>query len=483
MTSKNNLSRREFIQQGFGAAGAAIALSSVPSPISLGLRANSATPPNIVIINADDLGYGDLSCYGSKAIKTPNLDRMADNGVRFTDFYACSSVCTPSRFGLLTGRYPKRAGINFLFFPKKWAQVALRAVSVVGMADGDGAVNDVDGIPADEVTIAESFKKAGYQTALIGKWHLGNYLKSPEFHPTEHGFDHFYGVPYSNSNKLLPLSRGKEIIEENIQGEDQGKLTGLYTREAVRYIESAKERPFFCYISYSFPHRPHFASDKFKGHSEAGRYGDTVEELDWSVGEVLDCLQRNHLDRQTLVIFTSDNGPWYNGSPGTLRGRKGQSYEGGMRVPMIASWAGKINPGSICREPAMNIDFFPTCLSLAGLKKPTDRVIDGRDISGLLLGGRQESPHDTLYFYHHDKLEGIRHGQWKFYPKIHPYVYPVPIEKIREWSWGGPWLYNLDLDPGENYNLRDSHPEVVKNLTEIIEKRQTEMEENPRGML
>jgi arylsulfatase A len=483
MTRKNKLSRREFIQRGFGAAGATIALNSIPSPIALGLQAKSTTRPNIIIINADDLGYGDLSCYGSEAIKTPNLDKMADNGVRFTDFYACSAVCTPSRFGLLTGRYPQRAGINFLFFPKKWAQVAVRAASMAGMADGDGAVNDVDGIPADETTIAESLKKAGYRTALIGKWHLGNYLKSPEHHPTEHGFDHFYGVPYSNSNKLLPLSRGKEIIEENIQGEEQGKLTGLYTSEAVRFIEGAKDRPFFCYFSHTFPHRPHFASANFKGQSEAGRYGDAVEEVDWSVGEIMDCLERNHLLRQTLVVFTSDNGPWYNGSPGNLRGRKGQSYEGGTRVPMIASWAGQISPGTVCREPAMNIDFLPTCLSLAGLKMPTDRIIDGRDISGLLLGRRKKTPHETLYFYHHDKLEGIRHGKWKFYPKIHPYVYPVPIETIREWSWGGPWLYNLELDPGESYNLRAKHPEIVNELTAIMEQRNREMEINLKGLI
>ena len=439
------------------------------------------TLPNIIIINADDMGYGDLSCYGSQSIKTPNIDRLAENGVRFTDFYACASVCTPSRFGLLTGRYPRRVGINYLFFPKKWAQRAVRLASVGGMADGDDISNEVEGIPQDEITIAEALKNVGYHTALIGKWHLGNYLEESAHHPLEHGFDYFFGVPYSNSNKLFPLHRGREQIEENIQGEAQGKLTGLYTKEAIRYIESSKDKPFFCYFAHTFPHRPHFASSAFKNRSEGGRYGDTVEEVDWSVGEILKCLEKNNLDKNTLVFFTSDNGPWYNGSPGILRGRKGQSYDGGMRVPMIASWPGHIKTGTICRQPAMNIDLLPTCLSVAKASLPTDRIIDGQDISNLLVNPSGESPDRTFYFYHHENLEGIRHGKWKFYPDISTYVYPVPLKKIYDWSGGGPWLYNLELDPGESYNLRDKYPEKIAELTQIMDNWNRQIETNPKG--
>lgn len=448
--------------------------------------------PNIIIINADDMGYGDLSCYSQTSINTPNIDKMAKEGMQFTDAYASSPLCSPSRFGLLTGRYAQRVGINHVFYEKKKAIKLGRFMANVDAADLKGAKNHVDGIPEEEATIAELLKEQGYRTALIGKWHLGNFVKDQKYNPLNHGFDYFYGVPYSNANKPLPLYRGMDIIQENFQGQDQAKLTGLYTQESIEFIKQSKEKPFFLYLAHTFPHKPLFASEKFRGKSKGGLYGDTVEELDWSTGTILDFLQQNGLAKNTLVIFTSDNGPWYEGSPGPLRGRKGEIYDGGFRVPMIAWWPGNVPSQSTCTEPVMNIDFLPTFLSLSGGKVPTDRPMDGKNIAKLLLEEGEKTPHEALYFFHHDQLQGIRVGNWKLYLDINTYVYPLPVtnahsdfmpklyKKLADKISKGPYLYDMKIDPGENYNLASNFPEVTEKLTQMMNTFRTQMNNIPK---
>jgi arylsulfatase A-like enzyme len=455
-----------------------------------------ASKPNIIIINCDDLGYGDIAAYGGTAIKTPNIDKLAEGGVRFTSFYSCNAVCTPSRFGLLTGRYPKRVGFNWILLSKRnpstsinqrvspaygkfgWALYSL--ISKLGLLDY-GKEPSIKGIPENEITIAQALRSAGYRTGMVGKWHLGEFTLYPEFNPVRHGFDFFYGVPHSNDMRDFALYRNTECLSPNFTGLD--KLTGLYTSEALQFIRESEEKPFFLYFAHTYPHQPWDASDRFKGKSAGGRYGDTVEEIDWSVGEVMRLLKERGLIDNTLVIVTSDNGPWYNGSPGKLRGRKGQSYEGGYRIPMIAYWPSRIPAGRICNEPAMNIDWFPTCLALAGLELPGDRIIDGKNIIGLLTGGDDKSPHDSFYFYHNEDLEAVRDGEWKYIPKIHTYVWPVPLDKY--WFSSGqeqsPWLYNLETDPNESYNLRDDHADVIEKMDDIFRQWEKQMKENPGG--
>ncbi len=497
MGEGNNLSRRAFLKKSMVAAVSATTAGAL-APF-LGNRMGfcseeeSTHPdasarqalPNIIIINADDLGYGDPGCYGGTAIRTPNIDRLAKEGVRFTSFCACNALCSPSRFGLLTGRYPQRAGIHWVLFPekrpfKRKATLTLGAItSKIDIVDM-GAFSEVDGIPGDEITLAEALKDVGYLTGMAGKWHLGDIVEKPEHNPIRHGFDSFLGVPYSNDMLPFPLCRNEEVLEENI--EDQAKLTGLYTKEAVDFIEKSKGNPFFFYFAHTFPHQPLYASADFHGKSSAGRYGDTVEELDWSVGQILDCLKRNGLDDNTLIFFSSDNGPWYNGNPGGLRGRKGQSYEGGFRVPMIARWPGRIPAGSVCKEAAMNIDLFPTCLSIAGAQLPADRIIDGKNILGLLTGKETESPHGSFFFYHHDRLEAIRVGKWKYYRELNTYVYPKPLDKtIRAAGKGPPWLYDLEQDPTESYNLHSNHPDIGEKLSGMMDEWEKSIKSNPGG--
>src|SRR6266540_1881026 len=322
-------------------------------------------PPNIIIIMADDLGYGDLGCYGHPSIRTPNLDRMAAEGIRFTDFYASAPVCTPSRAGLMTGRLPLRTGM---------ASDARRVL----FPDSAG------GLQPNEITIARALKAKGYATACIGKWHLGHL---PQYLPTRHGFDYYFGIPYSNDMDRdpkapegregifhakieyfqVPLMRNEEFIERPA---DQATLTRRYTEEALRFIEQNKSKPFLLYFPHTFPHVPLFASAKFKGTSPRGLYGDVVEELDWSAGQVLDLLRREGLAQNTFVFFTSDNGPWltqdqHGGSAGLLREGKGSTWDGGMRVPGIGWWPGRIRAGSVTRDLASNLDLLPTCLALA----------------------------------------------------------------------------------------------------------------------
>ncbi|GAB4336589.1 MAG: hypothetical protein Kow0099_09580 [Candidatus Abyssubacteria bacterium] len=451
----------------------------------------SGKPPNIIIINADDLGYGDLGCYGSQAIKTPHIDRLADQGVRFTNFYACDSVCTPSRAGLLTGRYPIRMGFCYPIYAE---DMTLKQAVLMKMGNLITKLGTLDyateegpgGLHHQEITIAEALKVGDYRTGMVGKWHLGDYSTNPEYNPVRHGFDFYFGVPHSNDMYPFPLYRNEQQLESHIT--DQTKLTRLYTEEAIKFIESSADRPFFLYFAHTFPHRPLFASEPFAGRSEGGTFGDTVEEIDWSVSEILNCLEKHDLVENTMVMFTSDNGPWYQGSAGGLRGRKGQSWEGGQRVPFIVRWPAHIAPGGMCKEPCMNIDLLPTCISVAGLTPPTDRIIDGMNIRELLISPTHSLPDRPLFFYHIGELESVRSGQWKYVRSVSHYTWPMPVNK----AWGKmsehtegplPLLFNLESDPGESYNLLNKYPAKGEELEKTMSEWEKEMEANPLGLI
>lgn len=399
--------------------------------------------PNIVFIYVDDMGYGDLGCYGAKGIRTPHLDRMAKEGLRLTNFYSVAPVCTPSRAALLTGRYAARMGI---------AQMHLSNVLTF---------QDKTGLPVDETTVATALRQRGYATAAIGKWHLGHLAPH---RPQDHGFDYYFGIPYSNDMQPSMLKRMDEIIEQPVQ---QETLTKRYTEEAIRFIEQAKGRPFFLYLPHNMPHIPLFASERFKGKSPAGLYGDVVEELDWSVGEILGALKRLGLDRDTLVIFSSDNGPWYQGSPGAQRGRKGWTYDGGVRVPFIARWPGHIKAGRVSDEPLATIDFFATALTLAGADAAaaTKQSLDGRNALSFLLGQSSKAPENLYLFFDKEYLQTARFGRWK----IHVARWNIPrytaaSGQQKNLTLRKPELYDMTIDDGESYDVADRHPEVVRDL-------------------
>jgi len=428
-------------------------------------------PPNFVIVFADDQGYQDVGVFGSPDIDTPNLDRMAAEGIRFTDFYVGQAVCSASRASLLTGCYPNRIGILG----------ALNPSSTIG-------------INAKERTIAEILKTRGYATAIYGKWHLGH---QRQFLPQHHGFDEYFGLPYSNdmwpnhpSEKFpdLPLIEGDEVIQRN---PDQTKLTTWYTEHALRFIERNRDRPFFLYLAHSMPHVPLFVSDKYRGKSRRGLYGDVIMEIDWSVGEILRILKQFNLDQQTLVIFTSDNGPWlrygdHAGSAGPLREGKMTTFEGGFREPCIVRWPGKIPAGAVCREIAMTIDFLPTLARLAGAEVPTDRILDGKDIWSLMSGQPgATTPHEAVLYYWGEELQGIRSGKWKLH---------VPHSYRRSDSPGkggkpgdevvrqiGLELFDLEEDIGENINVAARHPEVVKRLAGSLESARKDLGDSLTG--
>ncbi|MGH9340809.1 MAG: sulfatase family protein [Acidobacteriota bacterium] len=407
-------------------------------------------PPNIIILFADDLGYGDLGCYGHPTIRTPHLDRMAAQGMRFTQFYSAASVCTPSRAALLTGRLPVRSGMSSdrrrVLFP-----------------------NSAGGLPDDEITLAEALKSKGYASACIGKWHLGHL---PQYLPTRHGFDYYYGIPYSNDmhnqrrgDPPVPLMRNEEIIE---QPAIQETLTRRYTEEALGFMKAHQEEPFLVYLPYTFPHVPLFASDEFKGKSPRGLYGDVVEEIDWSVGQILDYLQESGRDTNTLVFFTSDNGPWLTqdqrgGSAGLLREGKGSTWEGGMREPAIAWWPGKVPAGVVSQALGSTMDLFATSLALAGLDLPEDRIIDGMDISPVLFGAGA-SPRKGLFYYRGVRLMAVRQGPWKAHLITQPAYGGHPPE-----SHDPPLLYHLEHDPSEQYEISKEYPEVLEEMLQEIE--------------
>jgi arylsulfatase A-like enzyme len=419
--------------------------------------------PSVVVIFTDDQGYGDVGCYGAKGFETPNLDRMAREGIRFTDFYVAQPVCSASRAALLTGCYPNRIGILGALGP-----------------------SNKHGISDQEKTIAQVLKPRGYATAIYGKWHLGH---RPQFLPTRHGFDDYFGLPYSNdmwpkhptAGRLfpaLPLIEGEKTIATN---PDQTQLTTWYTERAVRFIEKNKAQPFFLYVAHNMPHVPLHVSDKFKGKSKQGLYGDVIMEIDWSVGEILAALKKHGLDEQTLVIFTCDNGPWLSygnhaGSAGPLREGKGTTWDGGTREPCIMRWPGKIPAGSVCHEPAMTIDVLPTVARLAGAELPKHKI-DGLDIWPLISGKPgAKSPHEGYYFYWGRALQAVRSGKWKLH---FPHAYTTLAGKAGgEDGKPAPYsqgetalaLYDLESDPGEKINVADKHPELVKRLQALAEQ-------------
>jgi arylsulfatase A-like enzyme len=406
-------------------------------------------PPNFIVIFTDDLGYGDLPVYGNSLIRTPRLDQMAAEGVRLTEFYSAAPTCTPARAALLTGRYPKRSGVVRVLAP--WERA---------------------GLPLSEITLAEALKQRGYATACIGKWHLGGLKR---FRPGRQGFDQFFGVLFSNDMTLMPIIKvprfemfdGNRVVESPAHND---MLTQNYTHEAVRFIRNNSSKPFFLYLAHSMPHKPVAASRPFRGKSRSGVYGDAVEELDWSTGQILDVLREAGIDRRTLVVFTSDNGPWTygafkkkvkGGSAGPLRGWKGTTWEGGMREPMIAWWPGRLPQGAVRGGIATTMDLFTTFIELSGGQIPTDRAIDGKNIMGLLEDG-QPSPHETLYYYHRRRLFAIRQGNWK----LHLFKREAtPGEKLSDAvRCDPPELYNLAEDVGERTDRAAEKPEIVARL-------------------
>ena len=447
-----NLNRRDFLK-GLGLTAASLALPGCASA-SQNVSGGDSRPPNFIIIFCDDLGYGDIGCFGSTKHRTPNLDRMAAEGMRFTSFYVTSGVCTPSRSSLMTGCYPRRVNMHendtglCVLFP----------------------VNK-KGLNPQEITIADLLKRQGYATACIGKWHLGD---QAQFLPTRQGFDYYFGIPYSNdmgkgknnNRPPLPLLRNEKVIEAPAK---QDTLTKRYTEETIKFITVHKDTPFFIYLPHTMPHNPVHASEKFRGKSANGRFGDVVEEIDWSTGEILAALKNLGIDESTLVVFTSDNGAHniFGGGNGLLRGHKGSTWEGGMREPCIVRWPGKIPAGKTCDEIATTMDLLPTFAQLAGTKPPTDRIIDGKNIESLFSGKKgAKSPHEAFYYYQIDQLQAVRSGKWKLHLKL----------EAKKRNWGKPvsnsplQLYNLDADIGEQNNVADSNPDVVKRLLSYAEK-------------
>jgi arylsulfatase len=427
--------------------------------------------PNIVLVFTDDQGYGDLGVYGATDFATPYLDRLASEGMRFTSFYASQAVCSASRASLLTGCYAERVSIRGALFP--WAEV---------------------GLNPEEETIAEMLKRQGYATGMFGKWHLGHH---EEFLPLQHGFDEYLGLPYSNDmwpvdfdglpategRKLeyppLPLIDGNETVETIDNLGEQAALTTRYAERAVGFIETHRHEPFFLYLAHSMPHVPLGVSDKYRGHSAQGMYGDVIEEIDWSVGQVLATLDRLGLADETLVIFTSDNGPWLNfgnhaGSAGPLREGKGTAFEGGPRVPAIIRWPGRIEAGSVCAKMASTIDLLPTIASVTGAALP-ERPIDGVSILPLLLGDESANPRDQFYFYYEEELRAVREGRWKrvFEHRTRSYEGVEPGQDGYPGEYTFPTvpaaLYDLENDIRETSDVSEAHPQVVRRLDELAE--------------
>ena len=407
-------------------------------------------PPNIILINVDDMGYGDLGITGHPTILTPRLDAMARGGIQFTNFYSGSPACTASRYALLTGRVPARSGFDWVLYPAS-----------------------EKGIHPDEWTIAEALKSAGYATAAFGKWHLGSTRK--EYLPMQNGFDEYLGLPYSN-DMIPPKWRSIALLAGNdtlSMDPDQNGLTEAFTDATLAFIEKNTSRPFFIYVPYTMPHLPLKPGDAFKDTSQRGLYGDVIEEIDFSVGRILDRLAALDLSERTLVWFTSDNGPWLikehlGGTSGLLRDGKGSTWEGGMRVPSFAYWPGTIEARQVEHAVVPSVDLYPTLLGLANASMPTDRILDGKDIRPL-LGWPGEVTEKPVFYYGPHALHAVRHGSWKLHIRTSS---QLGIDYFnREW----PLLFNLDEDPGEHYNLARQYPEIVAALQSMIAHHQQDL--------
>ena len=430
--------RRSFLKLSVASCGGVLAAQERPVPRSFLSRAPAK--PNIVLIYADDLGCGDLGCYGSN-LPTPNLDAMASQGVRFGQFNSANAVCSPARAALLTGRYPTRVGVPDVLQP-----------------------TDTGGLDLSAVTMADVLKGAGYSTMCIGKWHLGC---QPQYMPMKRGFDQFYGLPYSNDMAPLPLIQNSTVIE---QPADLSTLTQRYTQQAVSFISSSRGSPFFLYMPHTFPHIPLAASSQFAGQTGFGPYGDTLAEIDWSVGQVLSALRDNGLDENTLVMFSSDHGPWFEGSNGGLHGRKGESWEGGFRVPFLARFPGQIPAGQVATCMATSMDILPTVGRLCGATLPA-APLDGQDIWPLLTGtqGSQTSGNtrDAFLYFDSWNLQCARMGPWKLHLARYntpPWI-PLPDNWRVNLPLAVPELYNLETDPAETCDVSSYHPDLVAAIT------------------
>ncbi len=478
---KRQTTRRQFLKT-LGYGSAAVMLSGCGKSV-LNKFPNNERLPNFVLIFTDDQGYADVSCFGAKCFKTPNIDRMAREGMRFTDFYACEAVCSASRAALMTGCYSKRVGISGALMP--WSKV---------------------GLNPKEMTIAEVLKQKGYATGMVGKWHLG---RQKQFLPLQQGFDEYLGLPYSNDmwphdydGKLvtkgwkskyppLPLIDGNEVVATIDSFKDQDTLTTRYTKRAVKFINNHKDEPFFLYVAHSMAHVPLGVSSKFRGKSKQGLYGDVAMEIDWSVGQILKALKDNGLDDNTLVVFTSDNGPWLvfgnnAGSADPLREGKGTSWDGGQREPCVMRWPGHIPAGRVCHKLATTMDILPTFAYLAGAPLPKHKI-DGVNIWPLMRGDRFANPRDHFFFYYGryegrgkygDQLQCVRQGKWKLHLPHGYRSIENPGAHRGRCRWPGNYvkghtglaLYNLETDIGERHNVADKHPKVVKRLMKLVEQ-------------
>lgn len=422
--------------------------------------------PSLVLILFDDLGYGDLGAYGSVSVATPAIDRLAAEGVLFRHGYSASPYCSASRAGLLTGRFAMRAGLDHVVqAPWTWRDLLLRL----------GGRNRR--LPLEEITLAELLSAAGYATAIFGKWHLGD--ESPSL-PHERGFDEFYGLLHSNDQGRPAVRRNGEVVEPHPI--DQATLTRRYTDEAVRFLEERRGEPFFLYLPHTFPHVPLHAPEQRRGSSAGGLYGDVVEELDASVGRVLAALDRIGRSDDTLVVVTSDNGPWFQGSGGGVRGRKMEVFEGGTRVPWIVRWPARVAPGRVVDVPITGLDLVPTMLEAAGLLAPDDRVLDGDSLMPLLTGegalGQRE-----IWYLQIGTLRAVRASRFKYHD-VHRLLYGNPMDwAVAPFVDKGPWLFDLELDPDESYDVSERYPEVARRLADRLERQRQELARNPRGWL
>lgn len=434
------------------------------------------TPPNVIIIFTDDQGYADVGAFGAKGFKTLNIDKMAAEGMKFTDFYVASSVCSPSRAALLTGCYPQRIGIPGVLFPER-----------ENVEWNPDQRNTKTGLHKGETTIAEMLKAKGYATGVFGKWHLGHHK---QFLPLQQGFDEYYGLPYSNDMRPgknahtrptpyppLPLMNGN--VTHRYMEDDQSMLTTEYTQKAVDFIKRNKDNPFFLYVPHSMPHIPLYVSDRYKGHSEKGIYGDVIEEIDWSVGQINNTLKELDIEDNTLVIFTCDNGPWlifgdHGGSADPLREGKFTTFEGGQRVPCVMKWPASIPAGKVCNEISSTIDLLPTIARITGSQLPSKKI-DGFDIYDLITGVEgAKSPRKAFFYYRGWKLEAVRSSKWKLHL---PHGYNQVVRSDSGNVYGmknikteiGLSLFDLSKDIGETTNVAESYPEVVEQLMDEIE--------------